>query len=155
MSQKYVIGLTGNIAAGKSIVRRMLQELGASTVDADSVVHVLQRPGTAVYKEIVQVFGSFILNKDATINRKRLSDVAFSVPDALVELERIIHPAVRRHLLRAIEKATQLCGGHRSDKVAGKRPGRPLRRRVGGDRTGRHSDGAADDSAPDEQSGGA
>ncbi len=105
MSQKYVIGLTGNIATGKSIVRRMLQELGASTVDADSVVHMLQRPGTSVYKDIVDTFGSFILNRDVTINRKRLSDIAFAVPEALIELEKIIHPAVRQHLLKAIEKA--------------------------------------------------
>ncbi|RME46995.1 MAG: dephospho-CoA kinase [Caldilineae bacterium] len=105
MNQKYIIGLTGNIATGKSIVRRMLQELGASTIDADGLVHMLQRPGTPVYKEIVDTFGSFILNKDATINRKRLSDIAFSVPEAMQELERIIHPAVRKQLDRVVAKA--------------------------------------------------
>ncbi len=105
MSQKYVIGLTGNIATGKSIVRRMLQELGASTVDADALVHLLQKPGSPVYREIVETFGSFILNDDATINRKRLSDIAFSIPEAMVALERITHPAVRRQLERAIERA--------------------------------------------------
>jgi dephospho-CoA kinase len=105
MSQKYVIGLTGNIATGKSIVRRMLQELGASTVDADSLVHVLQRPGTPVYREISETFGSFVLNKDATINRKRLGDIAFSSPEALRVLEAIIHPAVRQHIERAVERA--------------------------------------------------
>ncbi|HEY84715.1 MAG TPA: dephospho-CoA kinase [Chloroflexi bacterium] len=105
MSQKYVIGLTGNIATGKSIVRRMLQELGASTVDADALVHLLQKPGSPVYKEIVEIFGSFILNDNATINRKRLSDIAFNIPEAMLALERITHPAVRRQLERAIERA--------------------------------------------------
>jgi len=105
MSQKYVIGLTGNIATGKSIVRRMLQELGASTVDADGLIHLLQRPGSSVYREIVDTFGSFILNDDATINRKRLSDIAFNLPEAMIDLERITHPAVRKQLERAIEKA--------------------------------------------------
>ena len=105
MSQKYVIGLTGNIATGKSIVRRMLQELGASTVDADALVHLLQKPGSPVYREIVETFGSFILNDNAAINRKRLSDIAFNIPEAMVALERITHPAVRRQLERAIEKA--------------------------------------------------
>jgi dephospho-CoA kinase len=105
MSQKYVIGLTGNIATGKSIVRRMLQELGASTVDADALVHLLQKPGSPVYREIVETFGSFILNDNATINRKRLSDIAFNIPEAMVALERITHPAVRRQLERAIERA--------------------------------------------------
>lgn len=105
MSQKYIIGLTGNIATGKSIVRRMLQELGASTVDADSLVHMLQRPGTPVYREISETFGSFVLNKDATINRKRLGDIAFSSPEALKALEAITHPAVRQHIERAAERA--------------------------------------------------
>ena len=105
MGQKYVIGLTGNIATGKSIVRRMLQELGASTIDADSIVHILQKPGTPVYKEIVETFGSFVLNKDATINRQRLGDIAFSSSEALKALETITHPAVRKHIERAIDRA--------------------------------------------------
>ena len=105
MSQKYVIGLTGNIATGKSIVRRMLHELGASTVDADSLVHMLQRPGTPVYRSIVETFGTFILKSDSTINRTRLGDIAFSSPDALAALESITHPAVRQHIERAIGRA--------------------------------------------------
>lgn len=105
MNQKYIIGLTGNIATGKSIVRRMLRELGASTVDADSLVHMLQKPGTPVYKKIVETFGAFILNKDATINRERLGDIAFSSPQALKTLENITHPAVRQHIERAVNKA--------------------------------------------------
>ncbi len=105
MAERYVIGLTGNIATGKSIVRRMLQELGASTIDADGLVHVLQRPGTPVYREIVDMFGSFILNADATINRPRLGAIAFSVPAAMRELEKIIHPAVRNQIKYAIKKA--------------------------------------------------
>lgn len=106
MSQKkYVIGLTGNIATGKSIVLRMLQEAGASTVDADGLVHVLQKPGTPVYKDTVAMFGKFILNKDGSINRKRLGDIAFNVPLAMQALEHITHPAVRQQLERAIEKA--------------------------------------------------
>lgn len=102
---KYIIGLTGNIATGKSIVRRMLQELGASTIDADGLVHALQKPGTRVYREIVELFGSFILNPDATINRRRLGAIAFNVPEAMKELERITHPAVRKQILYAIKKA--------------------------------------------------
>ncbi len=105
MSQKYVIGLTGNIATGKSIVRRMLQELGASSIDADSLVHLLQKPGTPVYRDIVEMFGAFILNKDATINRKRLGDIVFNVPEAMAALEKITHPAVREKIKRAIKKA--------------------------------------------------
>jgi len=95
MEGKYIIGLTGNIATGKSIVRRMLQELGASTIDADGLVHALQRPGTRVYREIVELFGTFILNPDVSINRKRLGEIAFCLPEAMKALEKITHPAVR------------------------------------------------------------
>ncbi|MEM7032979.1 MAG: dephospho-CoA kinase [Chloroflexota bacterium] len=105
MSQKYIIGLTGNIATGKSIVRRMLQELGASTIDADSLVHLLQKPGTPVHKKIIETFGTFILNADKSINRKRLGDIVFSSPEAMQTLEAITHPAVRQHIERAIERA--------------------------------------------------
>ena len=105
MKNKYIIGLTGNIATGKSVVRRMLQELGASTIDADRLVHALQKPGNQVYREIIDTFGSFILNPDATINRKRLGDIAFNIPEALTALEEITHPAVRQYIDRAIDRA--------------------------------------------------
>lgn len=105
MSQKYVIGLTGNIGTGKSIVRRMLEELGASTIDADSLVHLLQRKGTPVYKKTVETFGTFILDKNGNINRSRLGSIAFSSPEALKTLEAITHPYVRQQIDRVIERA--------------------------------------------------
>ncbi len=105
MSKKYVIGLTGNIATGKSIVRRMLKELDASTIDADQLVHVLQKPGEQVYRDIVETFGSFVLNDDATLNRMKLGKIVFNVPEALLALEKIVHPAVRRRIKRGINRA--------------------------------------------------
>lgn len=105
MSEKYVIGLTGNIATGKSIVRRMLKELDASTIDADQLVHVLQKPGEQVYRDIVETFGSFVLNEDATLNRAQLGRIVFSVPEAMLALEKIVHPAVRKKIARGIKRA--------------------------------------------------
>ena len=105
MSQKYVIGLTGNIATGKSMVRRMLEELGTSTIDTDSLVHLLQRPNTPVYKKTVEVFGTFVLDQNGQLNRKRLGGIVFNIPEALQALEAITHPAVIQQIDRVIDKA--------------------------------------------------
>ena len=69
---KYVIGLTGNIAVGKSVVRQMLQHLGAYTLDADGLSHQAMMPGAPAYRPVVETFGRFMLNEDGTINRARL-----------------------------------------------------------------------------------
>jgi len=93
---KYVIGLTGNIAVGKSIVRQMLQHLGAYTIDADGLVHQAMAPGAPAYKPIVQTFGELILDADKRINRAALGSIVFSNPQALARLEAITHPIVRQ-----------------------------------------------------------
>jgi dephospho-CoA kinase len=106
MSEKYLIGLTGNIATGKSIVLRMLQELGASVIDADQETHRLQRRGTPAYDKIVRKFGTFVLDRENEIDRRRLANIVFNDPDAMTALEQIVHPAVRKRIERLIEGAT-------------------------------------------------
>ncbi|MCW5874429.1 MAG: dephospho-CoA kinase [Anaerolineales bacterium] len=100
---KFVIGLTGNIATGKSVVRRMLEHAGAFGIDADALSHrAIERSGPA-YQAVVQSFGKYILKEDGEIERKKLGQVVFSDPEALKLLESIIHPAVREgidHLAR-------------------------------------------------------
>ncbi len=94
-----IIGLTGNIACGKSTVLAILRELGASTIDADAVTHTLQQPGQAVYQQIVEAFGPSILTEpDGAINRQALGAIVFSNPAELRRLEQIVHPAVRAHV---------------------------------------------------------
>ena len=90
----YLIGLTGNIATGKSLVGRMLGELGAHVIDADALVRQLERRGMPVYDSIVAEFGSGILRSDGEIDRAQLGALVFSDPDALCRLEAIVHPAV-------------------------------------------------------------
>ena len=90
----YLIGLTGNIATGKSLVARMLSDLGAHVIDADALVHELQRKGTPVWARIVGKFGEEILRADGEIDRARLGALVFSDPEALHRLESIVHPAV-------------------------------------------------------------
>ncbi len=89
-----VIGVTGNIACGKSTVAELLGQLGARVIDADEVVHELMAPGSEVWREIVAEFGHGILKPDAEIDRAALGAVVFGDPAALARLERIVHPAV-------------------------------------------------------------
>jgi dephospho-CoA kinase len=100
----YLIGLTGNIATGKSLVGRMLGELGAHVIDTDGLVRDLQRKGTRVYAAIVAEFGAGILRPDGEIDRARLGEWVFSDPDALRRLESIVHPAVGRAIEEQISR---------------------------------------------------
>jgi dephospho-CoA kinase len=104
---KYVIGLTGNIAVGKSVVRQMLQHLGAYTIDADGLVHQAMSPGAPAYKPVVETFGQFILNPDKTINRTALAGIVFSNAEALQKLEAITHPIVGQAINTLISRAKQ------------------------------------------------
>jgi dephospho-CoA kinase len=98
------VGLTGGIAAGKSVVGEMFVALGAHLVQADRIAHQLMQPGEAVYNEVVRQFGREILNRDLTINRAKLAEAAFgpaSLPpdkraSRVQELNRIVHPFVLR-----------------------------------------------------------
>lgn len=98
------VGLTGGIAAGKSVVGEMFVGLGAHLVQADRIAHSLMRPGEAVYNEVVRHFGGGILNADMSIDRAKLAEAAFgpATDDAgkrasrIEELNRIVHPAVIR-----------------------------------------------------------
>ena len=89
-----VIGLTGNIACGKTVVARMLEELGAKIIDADYIARLIVEPGEPAWKEIVKKFGHEILNPDRTINRKVLGDIVFRDKEKREELNRITHPRI-------------------------------------------------------------
>jgi dephospho-CoA kinase len=96
-----VIGLTGPIGAGKSLVAGMLRELGAKVIDADAVVHDEQSRGTVGYSAIVQAFGIGVLGEDKEIDRKKLAAEVFADPNKLARLERIMHPRVIARILEA------------------------------------------------------
>lgn len=102
---KYVIGVTGNIATGKSLVRRMLQHLGAYTIDADELAHQVMAPNAPAYRPAIESFGKWILNPDGRIDRARLGAVAFSHPEALKQLEAITHPIIGKAIDTLIARA--------------------------------------------------
>src|SRR5258708_30788912 len=95
-----IIGITGNIACGKTSVGRMLLELGAERyIDADVIVHQLYQKGLPIAQQVAENFGVGVLASDGSVDRKALGAIVFHNPNALVELERIVHPAVREALL--------------------------------------------------------
>ena len=97
----YILGLTGNIASGKTTVGLLLLELGADVyIDADTAVHELYLPGRALPPELAQAFGPEILDSDGGVNRRALGAIVFGNPERLRQLEEIVHPAVREELLR-------------------------------------------------------
>ncbi len=105
---KIVIGLTGNIATGKSVVRKMLEHLGAYGIDADALSHRAIAIGAPGYQKVIDVFGKWILAADGQIDRTKLAKIVFSDPTALKQLENIIHPLVRQAedlLIRRTNKA--------------------------------------------------
>jgi dephospho-CoA kinase len=104
---KFVIGLTGNIATGKSVVRRMLEHLGAYGIDADALAHRAIAKGAPGYKPVVELFGRWILGPDGQIDRSRLGRVIFSDPQAVVLLEGVVHPLVTQAVNLIVQRATQ------------------------------------------------
>lgn len=104
---KFVIGLTGNIATGKSVVRKMLEHLGAYGIDADALGHRAIAPDAPGYQSVINNFGKWILAPDGQIDRTKLAHVVFSDPEALVQLESIVHPLVRQAVDILIRRAPQ------------------------------------------------
>ncbi len=103
----YLIGLTGNIATGKSVVRRMLENRGALGLDADLIAHRLLYPGTDVHRKVVQTFGKQILTVDGKISRKALGDIVFHNASSLKALEALMHPGVEKAILQIIGSTSQ------------------------------------------------
>lgn len=104
---KFVIGLTGNIATGKSVVRRMLEHLGAYTIDADSLTHRSYAKGAPGYQQVLDKFGKWLLNREGEIDRQKLGNLVFGDPEAMRQLEEIVHPLVRQATEMLIKRASQ------------------------------------------------
>jgi dephospho-CoA kinase len=96
------IGLTGGIGSGKSSVAKMLQELGAVVIHADTVGHEVYLPHSEGWRRVVDAFGRGILGPDETIDRKRLGATVFGNPEALKQLNAIVHPLIFEEIQRRI-----------------------------------------------------
>ncbi len=123
---KYVIGLTGNLAMGKSLVRRMLEHLGAYSLDVGGLAYQAMAPGAPAYKPAIQTFGLWILDAEKRVDRAKLDAVAFSHPEALRRREALTQPLISRALDTLIGRARHrvvvveaidLLEGYLADKV--------------------------------------
>jgi dephospho-CoA kinase len=105
MRRRLVIGLTGNIATGKSEVGRILAGLGAHVIDADRVAHEAMQSGGPAYDAVIGAFGPGVVAPDGEIDRARLGAIVFRDQGALKRLEAIVHPTVIAEVDRQIAEA--------------------------------------------------
>jgi len=99
-----VIGLTGGIASGVTLVAGMFRDLGAAVIEADQASREVVQPGTETYRAIVAAFGPEIVAPDGTLDRRRLARIIFQDPAARARLNALTHPAIRRRIWERIEQ---------------------------------------------------
>jgi dephospho-CoA kinase len=102
-----IVGLTGGVASGKSVVSQILKEEGAYLVDADQIARELVQPRTPTWKELIKAFGKEILQKDGSIDRKKLAAKIFSDPEQRGQLNRILHPRIKKEMGRRLKAIGQ------------------------------------------------
>ncbi len=100
-----VVGLTGGMCAGKSTVASMFAELGCLIIDADQVARKLVEPDAPAWRRIVKVFGKDIVNKDKTLDRKKLAGIIFADAGKRKLLNSILHPLIMREEERLVKEA--------------------------------------------------
>ena len=93
-----VVGLTGGIASGKTVVSKMLKDLGALIIDADEISREVVAPQTRCWEKLVSSFGKEILQEDLTLDRKKLADRVFNNPEELLTLNSLIHPEIMERI---------------------------------------------------------
>ena len=89
-----IVGLTGGIASGKSLVAKVFRDLGAHIIDADKIVHELLEPGQQAWKEVVEYFGPEVVLPDETIDRRKLGEIVFNHGEKRAWLNQCLHPKV-------------------------------------------------------------
>ncbi len=101
------VALTGNVASGKSTVANLFRHWGAVIIDADQLVREVQSPGSPVLTAIVRRFGPGILRADGTLDRGQLRAIVLASPEALQDLNALVHPAVNRLRKAQVRKADE------------------------------------------------
>lgn len=106
------VGLTGNIASGKSTVARLLAERGATIIDADVLARRAVEPGTAAYQAIIARWGAAVRAPDGALDRAALRRIAFQSAEELEVLNAIVHPEVAR-----LREAETVAARERGDRI--------------------------------------
>lgn len=104
----YSLGITGNIACGKTTVGKLLLELGVERyIDADALVHQLYEPGQPIAQKVAELFGRAALLPGGGVDRKALGAIVFHDPTAMQRLEQIVHPAVHQAMEQALSTVSE------------------------------------------------
>src|SRR5262245_37078148 len=98
-----VVGLTGGIGSGKSLVARMFASCGAQVIDADQLAREAVARGTPELADIVSRFGPTVLDPSGELDRRRMAEIVFKDPTAREALNQIVHPAVRNRAMARIQ----------------------------------------------------
>lgn len=101
-SQNRVIGLTGPIGAGKNEVARLLAKAGATVIEVDQVAHELYLRDYSLWQKLVESFGAVILKKGGAIDRQKLGAIVFADPKKLKQLNKLVHPVLKKEVGRKI-----------------------------------------------------
>lgn len=100
-----VIGITGGVGAGKSAILAYIKEkYNCRILLADEAAHLVKEPGQLCYEKIVKLLSRDILNEDGTINKQKMAGKIFASEPLRLEVNQIIHPAVKELILNAIEE---------------------------------------------------
>ncbi len=99
-----VLGITGGIAAGVTLVAGVFRELGAVVIEADQVSREVVAPGSDTHRKIVEAFGPEAVASDGALDRRRLGEIIFADPAARARLNAITHPAIRRRIWERLDR---------------------------------------------------
>ena len=103
---RFKVGLTGGIGSGKSAVSYRFEKHGIQIIDADLVAREVVQPGTDALKNIIQHFGSTIIDENGNLLRAKLREIIFSNPNEKTWLENLLHPIIRTEIIQQLDKAT-------------------------------------------------
>ncbi len=106
MTARFVVGLTGGIGSGKSLVANMFADRGASIVDTDQIAHALTGPNGAAMPDILAEFGTHMADSRGAMDRAKMRELVFREPPAKRRLEAILHPMIRDATLAAAADAS-------------------------------------------------
>ncbi|NDU85923.1 MAG: dephospho-CoA kinase [Ferrovum sp.] len=104
---KYIVGVTGGIGAGKSTVASLFAKRGAGLVDTDAISRQMTAPGGAAIQAIREKFGEAFIAEDGSLDRTAMRNHVFNHPPARKQLEYIMHGRIREAVYAALEAATQ------------------------------------------------
>ena len=105
-----IIGITGSIGSGKTTVAKLFSRHWYNRIDADEIGHQIIKNNSAAYKKIINEFGSGILDKNVSIDRKKLGDIVFNDNKKLKILNSITHPLIVQEIRNQIKQIKQKCG---------------------------------------------